>query len=273
MRKVLLSILLLLLCLGSAEAATLAAGVNTQIAIALFDNATGLVKTGYTVTNISCRCIQSDMTTTSWTSTASGGSHDLVESGNGLYKQELVGSTDLNVAGKTAVLCSGSGVTSPLMIFDVVQDPAYQANINGDLAIPDDVLDVALSAHTTSGTSGAALNNLDAPTSSILSAISTVQVDVDDVQNRVPPIGTAQAGSANTITLASTESATSQVIRFSVIRIVSGTGAGQTAKISDYNGSTKVATIVCTNSTTNGNWITNPDATSVYLIYPASRSQ
>jgi hypothetical protein len=149
-------------------------GTNRQVPIMLYDTTTNLPKTGYTVTNISCRMIQSDMTTTNWTSTTSGGSHDLVESGNGLYKQELVGSSDLNVSGPAWLACGGTGVTSPLMAFNVVADPSYQANISGDVAIPDDFADVLLASHTTAGTVGAALGLVDASVSSVLTAVSQI---------------------------------------------------------------------------------------------------
>lgn len=71
--------------------------------------------------------------------------------------------------------------------------------------------------------------------------------------------GTAQAGSGTTITLAADESSQNQQFRDSLIEIHSGTGAGQSRIITDYNGSTKVATV-------DEAWITNPDATSKYQI-------
>lgn len=72
--------------------------------------------------------------------------------------------------------------------------------------------------------------------------------------------GTAQAGGASTITLASGASAVDDNYNGFVLEIESGTGAGQVKKISDYVGSTKVATV-------DSAWSTNPDATSVYTIY------
>jgi hypothetical protein len=71
--------------------------------------------------------------------------------------------------------------------------------------------------------------------------------------------GMAQAGAASTITLASTYPAVDDVFNGRTIKIVSGTGAGQSRTISDYVGSTKVATVSVA-------WITTPDATSVYSI-------
>jgi hypothetical protein len=71
--------------------------------------------------------------------------------------------------------------------------------------------------------------------------------------------GTAQAGAATTITLAAGASAVDDEYNNMAITIDSGTGSGQTAIISDYVGSTKVATVPT--------WGTNPDATSVYRVY------
>jgi hypothetical protein len=73
--------------------------------------------------------------------------------------------------------------------------------------------------------------------------------------------GTAQAGAASTITLDAGASATDDFYNNTILQIMSGTGSSQSRIISDYVGSTKVATV-------NGNWITNPDTTSVFVIHP-----
>lgn len=70
--------------------------------------------------------------------------------------------------------------------------------------------------------------------------------------------GTAAAGSSTTITLVAT-SATDNAYNGMPISITGGTGSGQSRIISDYVGSTKVATVVSA-------WTTPPDATSVYSI-------
>lgn len=72
--------------------------------------------------------------------------------------------------------------------------------------------------------------------------------------------GTAQAGSATTITLANTASALSDYYQNQIIRIDSGTGAGQVRPIlaGNYVGSTRVLTVAT--------WVTVPDNTSVYSI-------
>ncbi len=78
--------------------------------------------------------------------------------------------------------------------------------------------------------------------------------------------GTAQAGSANTITLtaANTISSTAIVAGYKVC-ITGGTGAGQTRDVLTWNSGTKVIT-------TSSNWTTNPDATSTYSVYANTQS-
>lgn len=71
--------------------------------------------------------------------------------------------------------------------------------------------------------------------------------------------GTAQAGSSTSITLRSGASASDSFYNSQVVYIMSGTGSGQTNKITSYVGSTKVATVETT-------WVTNPTSSSVYII-------
>ena len=73
--------------------------------------------------------------------------------------------------------------------------------------------------------------------------------------------GTAQGGSATTIQLAATASATNDIYNSMTVYISSGTGSGQIKVITDYVGSTYTATV--------STWTTNPDNTSVYEVMPA----
>lgn len=75
--------------------------------------------------------------------------------------------------------------------------------------------------------------------------------------------GTAQAGATDSITLAAGASAVNGTYDPGIIIINSGTGAGQARTILDYNGTSKVATV-------DRDWRTNPDATSVYTVFPVS---
>jgi hypothetical protein len=71
--------------------------------------------------------------------------------------------------------------------------------------------------------------------------------------------GLAAASTGTTITLDTNSIGTNSYYNGANIRIVSGTGVGQSAVISGYVGSTRIATISST-------WTTNPDTTSVYSI-------
>lgn len=74
--------------------------------------------------------------------------------------------------------------------------------------------------------------------------------------------GTAQAGGAATITLASGESATNDIFAGDRVIIVGGTGVGEHGIITTYDGGTKVATMSQT-------WVIQPAADSEYDLTPA----
>jgi hypothetical protein len=76
--------------------------------------------------------------------------------------------------------------------------------------------------------------------------------------------GVAQAGTVNTITLASTASDDDDVYNDALLTIASGTGSGQTVIVSDYDGTTKIATV-------SPNFTSVPDTTSVYAVIPDSQ--
>lgn len=86
---------------------------------------------------------------------------------------------------------------------------------------------------------------------------------VDVPTSSVIHSGTAQAGGASTITLASGASATNDLYIDAVIRITGGTGAGQVNQVTDYVGSTKVATVARA-------WAPEPDSSSTYELVPGA---
>jgi hypothetical protein len=77
--------------------------------------------------------------------------------------------------------------------------------------------------------------------------------------------GTAQAGAATTIRLAAGASAVNDFFNNAFITITGGTGVGQVRFISDYNGSTKDATVAA--------WTTNPANDSTYAIGSAVKAR
>ena len=73
--------------------------------------------------------------------------------------------------------------------------------------------------------------------------------------------GVAQGGGAATITLNALASAQNNAYLGQMVYIVAGTGQDQARMVVGYVGATRVATV-------DSNWITQPDATSNYLIMP-----
>jgi hypothetical protein len=71
----------------------------------------------------------------------------------------------------------------------------------------------------------------------------------------------AQAGASTTITLDTGATATDNLYNGNIVAIIAGTGTGQNKVITGYVGSTRVATV-------DSAWATNPDATSVFALYP-----
>lgn len=76
---------------------------------------------------------------------------------------------------------------------------------------------------------------------------------------------TAQAGGANTITLDASASADDDFYNGASILLTGGTGAGQYNVITDYNGTTKVATVRDT-------WVTNPSSDTTFAIFPGAET-
>ena len=107
--------------------------------------------------------------------------------------------------------------------------------------------------------------SLDRPWTVTPTATSTFDV-VASVRSLVSDEGTAQAGDATTITLATTASTINDVYNGSLVTIQAGTGSGQTREILDYVGATRVATI----SVGATDWAVAPDSTSIYAVIPNS---
>ena len=92
-------------------------------------------------------------------------------------------------------------------------------------------------------------------------ATTTYQITPDDTPLVVDQ-GVAQAGTSTTITLRSYASSVNDNYLCNIIVIIAGTGRGQARLVGSYVGSTKVITIC------GDNWVTTPDATSVYVMMP-----
>jgi hypothetical protein len=153
--------------------------------------------------------------------------------GQGRIISDYVGSTKVATVSTWATNPSSDSV---FVITPFGSIPGASAPTAGEVA--DAVCDELLSGHTTEGSLGAALSLFNLH------------------------VGTAQAGASSSITLDATgSSATDDTYNYQAITIRSGTGAGQTRQITDYNGTTKVATV-------NLAWTTNPSTDSNYIIHP-----
>lgn len=87
---------------------------------------------------------------------------------------------------------------------------------------------------------------------------------VGTVGQRLQPLhsGTAQGGSASTIQFDTGASAIDDFYNHGVVQITGGTGGGQSRVIPDYTGLSRTAAI-------SPNWVTTPDATSVFDVLPS----
>lgn len=83
--------------------------------------------------------------------------------------------------------------------------------------------------------------------------------------NDIIQTATAQSATTNTITLATTSSIYDDYYTSMQISITGGTGAGQLANVTSYNGNTKVAAVDTT-------WVLTPNNTSTYNVYIPKRT-
>lgn len=117
-------------------------------------------------------------------------------------------------------------------------------------------LDIQLEGIATSADAGVAAGNA-AENQAQVAAAEALQAS-----NYLAPAhsGTAQAGGASSITLASGASSVTDYYKGATVKLIGGTGANQSARrITAYNGTTKVATL-------DRAWATNPDNTSDYEV-------
>jgi hypothetical protein len=136
-------------------------------------------------------------------------------------------------------------------------------------------LDATVSSRLAPGGTLATVTNLiNAPTSGDLTATMKTSVEnavwdaaranhatagTFSLVNQAVADGTAQGGSSNTITLASASKGTDQYYTGDLLYVYAGPGAGQSVIISNYIGSSKVATV-------SPPWDTAPTAASKYVI-------
>jgi hypothetical protein len=151
--------------------------------------------------------------------------------GQGRFISDYVGATKVATVATWATNPSSDSV---FVIVPFGSIPGASAPTAGEVA--DAVWDEARSGHVSSGSFGE------------LAALAL-------------RANTAQAGTASTITLDASASATNNLYQYCQISIIGGTGAGQSRQISAYVGASKVATVGV-------NWAVNPSSDSVFVITP-----
>lgn len=164
--------------------------------------------------------------------------------------------TDIGTTG-----CGYIDLTSSEMNGDAIYVKSTCANSNAKpftiVIYPEEAGDIRADMVMVSGDSTAA-DNLETAFDDTAGAVRWIGI-VDQ--------GTMQSGSTSTTAvLRSALSLGDDILNGSIVRIVSGTGAGQTRIIDDFVGATDTATI-------SPAWTTTPDNTSVYQVWampPAS---
>jgi hypothetical protein len=157
----------------------------------------------------------------------------------GVYRLDLPDDVAAVGVDFALVTLSFTGVISETMEIPLVSSKAQVAGA---------IWDEAASSHVTNGTFGSALG---------FQVIST---------------GVAQDGDTTTITLAAGEPDVDDIFNGTTIRIKGGTGVGQAAMITNYIGSSRVATVVPFAETAGG-WAVQPDVSSQYVIYATALPQ
>lgn len=173
---------------------------------------------------------------------ALNGSATLTHRHTGHYSLALT-ATDLDTVGQAEVVIDDTVNACPAKEITVIEEVIYDAQF-------------AASANAYAGAAGSTTLGAGAINNAALAADTNLKPD---------RTATAQAGAASTITLDTGASAVDNFYQYTAIRLIGGTGAGQTRLIASYVGSTKVATVDVP-------WVTNPDSTSVFAIYPANAS-
>ena len=193
-----------------------------------------------------------------------GSSNALVASSNALVANTTAGQASSNalVASSNALLANataGAGSSNAL----VASSNALVANSNALVVLADtNDIQTRLPAALVSG-------RIDASVGAVAANAITAAAIADGAIDRATfaadtglqsiRSGTAQAGGSTSITVDSSASAVNDFYNNTYIYLTGGTGVGQARFISDYDGSTKIATV-------NSVWATNPSSDSTFAI-------
>lgn len=159
---------------------------------------------------------------------------------------------------------------SPAATGDIPSAATVASAVRTELATELSRIDVASSTLQVSiWSSAGATVNLSGTT--VKAVTDTVLADIVKLNNSTPAAqllslayagfetGTAQGGGASSIQLRAGASSTDGIFDKQVVYVMSGTGAGQTNKVTTYDGDTRTATVETP-------WVVQPDNTSVYVL-------
>lgn len=216
-------------------------------------------ETGLTIANTDIKLWKAGAT--SLANKNSGGATHMA---GGVY-YAVLDATDTDTVGPLVIFCAVSGALAVRLECHVYEeevfDDLFAASAVGYLKpiVAGRDLDVTASGYIQNVVdvdNVAAANVSSIGTDAIARASFAAETGLQSIRS-----ATAQAGAAGTITLDASASAMDDFYNETLIFITGGTGVGQSRMITDYVGSTKVATIA-------PNWATNPGATSTFAILP-----
>lgn len=179
---------------------------------------------------------------------------------NGNYEVTL-DTTDTDTLGQLRLHIAESGALPVWDDFTIVPAAVYDALVSGSgTGLRADVISLA----------GSAISQASGLINANVTQMSGDSVAADNIESEFDGTGfagyvrraTAQAGAAGSITLDASAVATDNTYNGMSVKIVAGTGVGQSRVITAYVGSTRVATVV-------PNWVTNPSTDSVFVLNPA----
>jgi hypothetical protein len=191
----------------------------------------------------------------------------------GVWDELLTGSTH-NIANSAARRLRG--LASMIILEGTAQGPAVNGNqieLDGDASAVDGSYDPAIISIIGGTGSGQTRNILEYDgTNKIATVDRSWKVNPDATSNYIITAnagrehvneGLAQAGASSTITLNTLASSSDDAYNGQIVFIRSGLGEDQARVVSDYDGTTKVATVVKA-------WDINPDSTSAYVMIPVA---
>lgn len=227
----------------------------TEVQVSFFDATDGITpETALTVTNFDCSLVKhadaSSATTALTVTAAGGGVNDAGHLNDGTYFLELTAS-NTDTVGRLFLKCLCTGAAPFEKWFTVVPSGTWSGLISTGLGSSTTFWNTLLTSLTDADGIGFLLK-------------TQLDKKVSEGGGKLR-VRTAQAGGNNTITLDTDASSTNDFYKYAVVSLISGTGEGQWAVVTAYDGTTKVATVICQNTST-GNWTVNPSSDTVFVL-------